>query len=99
MNEFKNKLKVEIRNMKDIPVSNYTREKSYIEKIADAVYMAILDVKPENEEEKMKQTELLHNVNKFIYEYENDEEFRKILADYSYAKKYRIIQPKESEER
>lgn len=89
MNEFKESLKVDI-----------THKKDYTEKVADAVYKAILDVKPENEEEKMKQTELLHNINKFIYEFEKDSEFRTLLSNYEYSKKFRIIkQNKESEER
>lgn len=77
MNKFKESLKVDI-----------THKKDYTEKVADAVYKAILDVEAENEEEKMKQTELLHNINKFIYDFAEDREFRIMLMNYTEKKKY-----------
>lgn len=93
MNKFKESLKVDL-------LSDNVPNTSYVDKIALNIYEAVLNTTPENEEEKLKQIDILHNVNKFIYDYENDEEFRRILANYNYAKKYRIIQPKkESEER
>jgi hypothetical protein len=96
MNEFKEILKVNV----DEKLSDNIDNTRYVDKVALNICDAILSTTPKNEQEKLKQTELLHNVNKFIYEYEEDVEFRTLLSNYEYSKKFRIIkQNKESEER
>ena len=70
---------------------NDMREKSYTERVADNVYRAILDTTPSSEEERKQQMRLLDKVNKFIYLYEENMEFRMKFTNYELAKKLGII--------
>lgn len=71
-----------------VKLSDNIDNTSYVDKVAVNIYDAILSTTPKNEQEKLKQTELLHNVNKFIYDFEEKADFRKLLANYTDSKKY-----------
>lgn len=64
---------------------NSGRKLEFEDKIATAVYMAILDVKAESKEEEMKKMEYMMNINKIICNYE---ELRPILTEFFERKKY-----------
>lgn len=67
---------------------NSGRKLEFEDKIATAVYMAILDVKAESKEEEMKKMEYMMNINKIICNYE---ELRPILTEFFERKKYNNI--------
>ena len=47
------------------------RKLEFRDKIATAVYMAILDIETENKDEEIEKLEFLNNLNKIICNYEN----------------------------
>ena len=55
------------------------RELEFRDKIATAVYMAILDVDTENQEEEAEKMEYMNNINKIIYNYE---ELKPIISEF-----------------
>ena len=60
-------------------IKNNGRKLELQDKIATAVYMAILDVEVDTEEEKNKKMEYINNINKIICNYE---ELMPIFRDY-----------------
>ena len=66
-------------------MKNSGRKMGFEDKIAVAVYMAILDVKAENKEEEKKKMEYMIDINKVICHYE---ELKPILNDFFESKKY-----------
>ena len=55
------------------------RKLEFRDKIATAVYMAILDVDTENTEEEAEKMEYMNNINKIIYNYE---ELKLIISEF-----------------
>jgi len=64
---------------------NNGRKLELQDKIASAVYMAILDIETENAEEEMKKKEYMEIINKTICNYE---ELKPILNEFFSRKKY-----------
>lgn len=60
-------------------IKNNGRKLELQDKIATAVYMAILDVEVDTEDEKIKKMEYINNINKIICNYE---ELMPIFTDY-----------------
>ena len=74
MENFKNKLKVNSETMEKLNAINQEYKKSgreleFQDKIATAVYMAILDVDTNDEKEQAKKLEYLHVLNEIIYNF------------------------------
>lgn len=60
-------------------MKNNGRKLELQDKIASAVYMAILDIETENAEEEMKKREYMEIINKTVYNYE---ELKPILNEF-----------------
>lgn len=94
MENFRNKLKVNSETMERLNAINQEYKKSgreleFQDKIATAVYMAILDVDTNDEKEQAKKLEYLHVLNEIICNYDDLEPF---LSEYIKRKKQENIQ-------
>lgn len=75
MEKFKEKIKVSSETMERLNAIDQEYKKSgrkleFRDKIATAVYMAILDIETENKKEEIEKLEFMDNLNKIICNYE-----------------------------
>lgn len=84
MKQFKEQIKVNSETMQRLNVINQEYKKSgrtleFRDKIATAVYMAILDIDTENESENSEKLEFMNSLNKIICDYEY---FKPLVSEY-----------------
>mgnify|MGYP004508997207 FL=1 len=89
MEEFREKIKVNSETMELLNAVNQAYKKSgrileFRDKIATAVYMAILDIVTENQKEENEKLELMDTLNQIIYNYED---LKPIISEYLKTKK------------
>lgn len=76
MENFREKIRVNSETMERLNAIDQEYKKSgrkleFRDKIATAVYMAILDIETENKDEEIEKLEFLNNLNKIICNYED----------------------------
>ena len=76
MENFKERIKVNSETMERLDLINQEYKKSgrkleFKDKIATAVYMAILDIETENDQEEIKKLEFMDILNQIICNYED----------------------------
>lgn len=79
MNKFKESLRVELIDSVEEQYKKQGKKLEFKDKVALAVYDAILDVPVQNQEEMLMRTEMVMNINKYICNYE---ELRPVLTRY-----------------
>ena len=89
MEKFRKKIKVSSETMERLNAVNHEYEKNgkkldFRDKIATAVYMAILDIETENQKEEIEKLEFMNSLNQIIYNYKD---LNPIILEYLKNKK------------
>ncbi len=84
MKKFRESIKVTSETMErlnaiDQEYKKIGRNLEFIDKIAAAVYMSILDIKTENKKEELEKIDLMNTLNKIICNYDD---LKPVISDY-----------------